>query len=397
MIFLLASVSFVLLAIVDFRRGFLFNKADYIAKSPFFIFSPFQLVLVALGVLGVFYFRKFVNRPDRRLANILLGGLFVLLLVDVAFYRGVAASRALDAGKIGIDWLSAFGVEGVFKPVVLGLSYILTVWHATLLSCLGAGLGLLALPRVLSRLRSKYQHGWRGTMVGTLYSLTQPFCSCCVAMTSSGLFRPGQSMNFALAVLLGAPLMNISTLILAGHLLPWPFAVLRIVGGVLITILLSVMLAKWIVGETCEASINPEHQWAAEMESDSPASLLISWLKLSGKTALILVPSMIVGTVLSSVVWSLWPKDLGNSFLSIVVASVVGSLVMVTTWSEIPLASQMIHQGLTGPAAAVLVALPAVNLGSLLIIAKVSRNWKVALGLGFGVILAAIGAGVAFI
>lgn len=394
--FLFISISLVLLAIVDFRRGFLFNKADYIAKSPFFVFSPLQLVVVSLGFLGLFYFRKFVNHSDRRVGNILLGGLFVILLVDAALYRGVAASRALDAGKIGIDWLSAFGVEGPLKPVALGFSYVLTVWHATLLSCLGAGLGLLALPRLLKSINNKYQ-GWRGSVFGMAYSLTQPFCSCCVALTSPGLFRSGQPMNFALAVLLGAPLMNLSTLILAGNLLPWPFVVLRILGGLLITVILSLTLSKWVVGEVCEVPTSREHRWASEMESDSPSSLLMSWLKLSGKTALILIPSMIIGTILSSIIWSFWPQSIGNSIYSVIIASVMGSLVMVTTWSEIPLASQMIHQGLTGPAAAVLVALPAVNLGSLLIIAKVSRSWKVALGLGLGVIAMSIVVGILFL
>jgi uncharacterized membrane protein YraQ (UPF0718 family) len=106
---------------------------------------------------------------------------------------------------------------------------------------------------------------------------------------------------------------------------------------------------------------------------------------------------MIFGTLLSSVVWNFWPQEIGNSAASVVLTSVVGSLVMVSTWSEIPLASQMISHGLTGPAAAALVALPAVNLGSLLIITKISKNWKIPVGLGFGVMCVSIAAGLAFL
>ncbi|MGZ3747515.1 MAG: permease [Pseudobdellovibrionaceae bacterium] len=392
---LLTSVALILLAIVDFRRGFLFSKADYIAKSPFFVFSPLQLGLLILGFLGIYYFRRRVSQPHPQVANRFLIGIFVLLLLDAAFYRGVAASRALDAGKIGTDWLMAFGISGLLKPLALGASYVLTVWHAALLSCLGAGLGLLALPRLLRGLEG--QGGWRGSVAGTLYSFTQPFCSCCVAMTSPGLFRSRHSMNFALAVLLGAPLMNISTLILAGNLLPWPFAVLRILGGLLITMILSFALSRWFLGESCQTPEGREQGWVSEGVSDSPLALLGSWLKLSGKVALLLIPSMILGTVLSSIAWNLWPQSMGNSISSVVLTSVIGSLVMVSTWSEIPLASQMIQQGMTGPAAAALVALPAVNLGSLLIIAKVSRNWKVAVGLGMGVMIAAMMVGIAFL
>jgi uncharacterized membrane protein YraQ (UPF0718 family) len=59
--------------------------------------------------------------------------------------------------------------------------------------------------------------------------------------------------------------------------------------------------------------------------------------------------------------------------------------------------AQMIEQGTTGPAAAALLALPAVNLGSLLIVGKVSRNWKVPLGLGAGVMATSIFMGIAFL
>ncbi|MGZ3771552.1 MAG: hypothetical protein ACXVCP_14085 [Bdellovibrio sp.] len=55
----------------------------------------------------------------------------------------------------------------------------------------------------------------------------------------------------------------------------------------------------------------------------------------------------------------------------------------------------MINQGMTGPAA--LVALPAVNLGSLILIAKVSRNWKIAVGLGVRVMITAMAIGIAFL
>lgn len=380
-----------LLAIVDFRRGFLFAKSEYIYKSAFIVFSPLQLLLLLIGFAGLCIFRRSLNHPNSRMANITLLGIFLLLLVDAGLYRGVAATRSLNAGSIGLDWLAAFGSGGKLKPLALSASYVLTVWHATVLACLGAGLALIALPRLLNKATA--QVGWRGSLAGTAYALTQPFCSCCAAMTAPGLFRSHQSMNFATAVFLGAPLLNISTLILAGSLLPWPYATLRILGGVLITILLSFSISRMFAGDRFA---NDENRFPVFCE-DSPSRLLTHWLKLSGKVALILFPSMVVGTVLSSLAWSMWPTGLGNSVASVIVTSLIGSLVMVSTWSEIPLASQMLHQGLTGPAAAALVALPAVNLGSLLIIGKVSRNWRMVGAMGVGVIAVSIFVGIGFL
>jgi len=389
---LLASVGLILLAIVDFRRGFLLSKSAYLYKNPFFLFHPLQVAMIVVGLIGVLWVRRSMKGSDQRMANVLLIGLFVLLLIDAALYRGVAASRSLDEGKIGLGWLTAWGVTGLVQPLALAASYVLTVWHATVLSCLGAGLGLLALPRIFRRAAAA--EGWRGSFSGAAYALTQPFCSCCAAMTSPSLFRKSQSTNFALAVFLGAPLMNLSTLTLAGNLLPWPYALLRIVGGLIVTLILSFLIARWIDVTPVESR---EVSMAVACDTDAPSDLLVSWLKLSGRVALILVPAMIVGTMLSSVMWSFWPKGLGNSVGSVVLTSLVGTLVMVSTWSEIPLASQMIQSGLTGPAAAALVALPAVNLGSVLIIGKVARSWTLALALCAGVIVTSVAVGIAFL
>jgi uncharacterized membrane protein YraQ (UPF0718 family) len=185
-------------------------------------------------------------------------------------------------------------------------------------------------------------------------------------------------------------------LILAGSFLPFPYALLRIAGGLLVTILLSYALTKWFLGEVVRKE-GEVAEAATSAVSDVPSEVISTWLKLSAKIALVLIPSMMFGTLLASAVWSFWPQDFGNSAFSVIATSVIGSLVMVSTWSEIPLAAQMISKGMTGPAASMLVALPAVNLGSLLIIFKVSRDWRIPVGLGLGVIAISTVAGLAFL
>lgn len=391
----LTSIATVLLALVDFRRGFLFHDTDYITKTAFFAFSPLQLVLLLLGLIWFFFFKSSMKEEGVRTTNLMLLGIFILLLLDVLIYRGVAASRALENNKLGTDWLNAFGADGFIKPLALSASYVLTVWHAIVLSCLGAGLGILALPRLFGKWQQ--QQGWRGTVGGTLYSLTQPFCSCCVAMLAPGLFRSNRPLNFGISVVLGAPLLNISTLVLAASFLPWPFAVLRIAGGLLITITLSFFLSKWFLSDSLEAAGQPNDLISGPAILDTPSEVLTQWLKLSGKIAYILIPSMILGTLLASAFWSLWPQEMGNSVSSVVLVSIVGSLAMISTWSEIPLASHMISHGMNGPAAAALLALPAANIGSLLILSRVSRSWKVPVGLGFGIMAVSALAGFAFL
>ncbi len=396
----LTAIAMLLLAVVDFRRGFLLARSDYLYTSPFGFFSPLQVLLLAGGIallaLMLRALRQTTNASSA--GGWLLGGIFGLLLVDLLLYRGVAASRALEKGKVGIDWLKAFGVEGWQEPVALACSYLLTVWHATFLSCLMAGLALVALPRYLQTLQR--QQGWRASLAGGLMALTQPFCSCCAAMMSPAVLGSGRSIRFGVAVLLGAPLLNLSTLFLAAQLLPAPYAALRIGAGILLTLGLSAAMARWVIGEECLLSDRKTQQlniaFALPADSDHPADLLSAWLRLSGRVAVILIPSMIIGTLVASVLWGLWPKELTDGPLAVLVAAVLGTLLMVSTWSEIPLALQMLEQGLHGPAAAVLIALPAVNLASLWLIARSTGQWKLALGMGGAVMVSALGAGLMF-
>lgn len=395
----LAAVALILLAIVDFRRGFLLEKADYAFVSPFCFFSPWQLLLLGGGIGLLWTMLKTLRHSSEspRAGAWLLGGLFGLLLADLLLYRGVAASRALEKGKVGLDWLKAFGVDGWQEPVALTGSYLLTVWHATFLSCLMAGLALVAMPRYLQALQR--QQGWRATLAGGLMALTQPFCSCCAAMMSPAVLGSGRSMRFGVAVLLGAPLLNLSTLFLAAQLLPGPYAALRIGAGILLTLGLSALMAR-MLGEECLVSDRKARSLDIAFnlpgDIDHPADLLSAWLRLSGRVAVILIPSMILGTLVAAVLWGFWPKDLSDGPVAVLLASVLGTLLMVSTWSEIPLALQMLDQGLNGPAAAVLVALPAVNLASLWLMARTTGQWKLAVGLGGAVMVSAVGVGLLF-
>lgn len=70
---------------------------------------------------------------------------------------------------------------------------------------------------------------------------------------------------------------------------------------------------------------------------------------------------------------------------------------MAPAWTEIPLAARFINDGLTGIAAVVLIALPAVSLPCLIIIAGAVRSLKVAIIFGLAVFAAAVLAGIAFL
>lgn len=102
-------LALTLLALVDFRRGFLFT--DYV-RSPYSAYHPGQLLILAIGAVGLLLCYQFLKSFEARekitgdyvraLTFILLG----LLVVDLLTYRSVPAARAVASGKLGADWLA---------------------------------------------------------------------------------------------------------------------------------------------------------------------------------------------------------------------------------------------------------------------------------------------------
>ena len=106
------SLALALLALVDFRRGFLF--AAYPARSLFYAFNPWQLLLFAMGVAGMFVCYRVLRGRDANASGAardlkaLTFAILALLVVDLFTYRGVPAARSVASGRINVDWLNAF-------------------------------------------------------------------------------------------------------------------------------------------------------------------------------------------------------------------------------------------------------------------------------------------------
>lgn len=91
----------------------------------------------------------------------------------------------------------------------------------------GAGVILGSLIQVLIPrdwlLRTLGQSRFRGTLLGTLFSLPGMMCTCCAAPVAAGMRRQQVSMGGALAFWMGNPVLNPATLVFMGFVLGWGF------------------------------------------------------------------------------------------------------------------------------------------------------------------------------
>lgn len=416
-----AFLALGLLALVDLRRGFLFD--EYAWVTPWYAFAKWHLVMFAASIGGVALMYRRLRQRELAMGTTSLEGLvkplafvlFGLLVVDLLTYRVVAAERAASAGRIGASWLEAFGASGWIRPPALAASYLLTVWHATLLGVLLAGLALTILPRYL---RSLFERtGVGGSLFGAAFALPQPFCSCCAAVISPSLARRGASNYFLLAFVVGSPMLNITAIVLAALLLPAPYAIARIAAGVILTVPVTYAVVKiadrWSVareqsgpsktGTWMTRSLNAYcrvfhvDKMVEGRRMDAPTAFVSTWLAISGRIALLLVPSLVLLSMATAAIVQVLPDAYGNNGLSVALTALVGTLMMVSTWSEIPVSQQLIETGFTGPAAVLLVVLPPVSLPSLLLVGSALGKFRVVALLGAAVMSLGIVAGLAFL
>ncbi len=310
-----------------------------------------------------------------RVVAIVIG---VLLVIDLFTYRGVPASRIVAAGEMGakpgtmgLGWaMPIASFPEWLQPMAEGINYLLVVWHATALGMLLGRLFLVAGAGIMVRMKGG---GFGAHLAGTIMALSQPFCSCCASPIGATLYRKGASLGPVLAFTVSSPMLNITTLVLAAVLLPTEFALLRIVGGIIvgvfITYLVSLIAARWVTEGEAEARRGKLFEWSSKILGaynrlfhferffsegviDSPAVLISNWLGMAWRLAKVVIPLFIVFSVLAVYIVRAMP-DSGNNIIGVAVTAIFATLLMVPTWTEIPLAVGLINNGLTGIAAVV--------------------------------------------
>jgi|UniRef100_A0A7C1K4V3 uncharacterized membrane protein YraQ (UPF0718 family) len=400
------SVLLILATVVDMRRAFLLDPTSYQklgSPSAFLYYTPWHFGVLVLALLVSWLTFRLLRAAEtgltvtelRRARTVLAVLLMSALIIDLFVYRIVQAERVAAAGQAGIA--KTFAVDALpswLRPFGEAINFLLVVWHATILGILLGALFvvLLCTSQKLKRLLSLT--GLRAHFAGSVSALAFPFCSCCAGPIGASLYRGGASLNASLAFVVAAPLLNVTTLFLAATLLPTDFALLRIGGGVLLAVfgtwLVTVAVGRRppvVVGETGYRGLRwleslmhlfSFERYVQQRRIETPSELVSAWLAMAWIIGRIAVPMLLIAaTVVGWAVPILTALGGGNTPATVLFAVLVGVLLMVPTWTELGIAASLIQQGLTGLAAALLLALPAVSLPSLLIYGAALRDWRV--------------------
>lgn len=285
------------------------------------------------------------------------------------YHKGITAAETHSIGdsilgdqsNLSVSWKAAWDYASV---------YFQSVWKAAILGILLGSLIQVLLPtKWLLKVLGKTSFG--STAIAGLASVPGMMCTCCAAPIAVGMRKKKVSIGAALAFWIGNPTINPATLVFMTFVLSWKFTLLRLFFGLILTFGIS-YLANRFVKDKQQVDIE---QLVADAGEEPAGSFFTRWMKSIGMMLLYVVPAYLLSVLLlgAARVW-LFPQigeGSANSLIAIILFAIAGMLFVIPTAAEIPIIQAFMALGLgAGPAAALLITLPAISLPSLLIVGK---------------------------
>ncbi|MDE2052532.1 MAG: permease [Gammaproteobacteria bacterium] len=325
----------------------------------------------------------------------------VLITAGLLLYKGrtslIAIHKVRSAGtlstKAGVVTLG--GAGGFLSAVTHAAHYLLVIWPALAFGVLIGAAFQAFVPRdYLSRFLSAGT--LRAQLAAGAAGAPLMLCSCCVAPVFSAVYEKTARLGPSLAVMLASPSLNPAALILTAALFTPRIAVARVLMALVAVGLGGVLIERLFAGETLARLRGDPVQ-----PQPVPAGWRQSTLALLGSLRYILrtLPMLVLGALLSAAAAQYVPHGLLSSsswsVISIALTAAIAVPLALPTFFEIPLAVGLLAAGApAGVAVALLFAGPAVNLPSLLNLAR-DTHWKVAAALAAIVWVIAVVGGLA--
>ncbi|MCY0900714.1 MAG: permease [Firmicutes bacterium] len=246
------------------------------------------------------------------------------------------------------------------------LAYYQAVWQAVILGVVvGAAVQVLVprdwLLRVFGRGRAA------SAVAGAALAVPGMMCTCCSAPIVVGLRKQQVSTGPALAFWLGNPILNPATIVFAGFVLGWNFALIRILFGLILVLAVGVVANRWWPQAPLPAAASLAVQ---EVTSRDDRPLVQRFVRQLGAISLSVLPLYIVLVLVVGAMraWLFPAIDFSHAtgLLWIVGLTLAGTVFVIPTAGEVPIIQTLMQYGLgLGPAYALLLTLPAISAPSM--------------------------------
>lgn len=282
--------------------------------------------------------------------------------------------------------------------VEYAIAYGSSIWKAMLLGLLlGSGIKVL-LPSIwVSHLLGRL--GFRSVIRGSMLAIPCMMCTCCAAPVAAGMRQSRASVGSVVSWWLANPVLNPATLVFMGFVLGWHWALFRIMFGIAMVLGIAYMAERY-AGTNVAGSFNQHLSPDLKVATGNITSnILVRWMREFITLTIRLLPEYFILVLLlgAARVWLFPVFGADNSMIWIVTLALAGTLFVIPTAGEVPIVQAMLALGMgVGPAAALIMTLPAISLPSLAMLGSV-LSFKVRMMIFLSVVFTGMIAGVSAI
>ena len=246
------------------------------------------------------------------------------------------------------------------------------------------------------------KNNFRSVFLAALFGVPLPLCSCGVIPTAMGLRREGASKGATVSFLIATPQTGVDSIIATYSLMGLPFAIIRPIAAFVTAILGGSLVNKIdpsLTSQVMEKENNSLKEGKTENKNSSFFALHSS-LKRAFSYAFVEMMEdigkwLVIGLVIAGIITAAVPDSWfvafqGNTLYSILFVLLFSIPMYLCATGSIPIALALMMKGLTpGAALVLLMAGPASNVASILIINKVLGRKTLAVYL-FSIIAGAV-------
>ena len=243
-----------------------------------------------------------------------------------------------------------------------------------LLGFLFAGILHVLVPQ---QLFSKYlsKNSWSSVLYATLFGIPLPLCSCGVIPTGMALYREGASKGSVVAFLIATPQTGVDSIIATYSLLGLPFAIIRPIVA-LCTAMFAGLTTNIFTLKESSAIVKQENSKKQETLTFTQKIKRVfnyGYVEMMEDIGKMLMFGLIVAGLISYFVPDNFFMIFGNNtILTMLLVLIVAIPMYVCATGSIPIAIALMMKGMSpGTALVLLMAGPAANIASMLVIGKV--------------------------